>query len=143
MLSSPRGVARYHREVTITRRVSVEDAKRLKRNGVGIRFEKILRLEGDGGLLRRVHFMTGKPLERSALFFHSGVEQRSTLPADLGCLLTRKGHVKPGKLEETNVPGLYVAGDCSRDVQFIIVAAAEGARAAVGINQGLRRENER
>jgi thioredoxin reductase len=86
------GLTTWSRDVVLltdgARRVSVEDARRLKRNGVGIRFEKILRLEGDGGLLRRVHFMHGKPLERSALFFHSGVEQRSKLPADLGCLLT-------------------------------------------------------
>jgi thioredoxin reductase len=36
------------------------------------------------------------------------------------------------------VPGLYVAGDASRDVQFAIVAAAEGAKAGVAINQALQ-----
>jgi thioredoxin reductase len=36
------------------------------------------------------------------------------------------------------VPGLYVAGDASRDVQFAIVAAAEGAKAAVAINKALQ-----
>ena len=41
----------------------------------------------------------------------------------------------------TNVPGLYVAGDASRDVQFVIVAASEGAQAAVAINKTLLRED--
>ena len=36
--------------------------------------------------------------------------------------------------EKTNVPGLYVAGDASRRVQFAVVAAAEGAMAAFAIN---------
>jgi hypothetical protein len=31
-----------------------------------------------------------------------------------------------------------VVGDASRDVQFVIVAAAEGAKAAVAINKALQ-----
>jgi len=41
----------------------------------------------------------------------------------------------------TDVPGLYVAGDASRDVLQVIVAAAEGAEAAIGINNALLRED--
>jgi thioredoxin reductase len=36
------------------------------------------------------------------------------------------------------VNGIYVVGDASRDVQFVIVAAAEGAKAGVAINQALQ-----
>jgi len=46
--------------------------------------------------------------------------------------------VKTDHLGLTRVPGLYVAGDASRDVQFVIVAAAEGAKAAVAINKALQ-----
>lgn len=45
---------------------------------------------------------------------------------------TRKG--------ETSVPGLFVAGDASRDVLQAIVAAGEGAAAAVTINEYLCRK---
>jgi thioredoxin reductase len=48
--------------------------------------------------------------------------------------------VRTGKYERTNVPGLYVAGDSSRRVQFAIVAAAEGAMAAFDINNELVNE---
>ena len=34
--------------------------------------------------------------------------------------------------------GIYVVGDASRDVQFVIVAAAEGAKAGVAINRALQ-----
>jgi hypothetical protein len=40
------------------------------------------------------------------------------------------------------VPGLFVAGDAAGDVQFVIVAAAEGARAAVAINRELQDEEQ-
>jgi thioredoxin reductase len=46
--------------------------------------------------------------------------------------------VKTGFLGQTCVPGLYVVGDASRDVQFAIVAAAEGAKAGVAINKALQ-----
>ena len=36
------------------------------------------------------------------------------------------------------MPGVYVVGDASRDVQFAIVAAAEGAKAGVAINRALQ-----
>jgi thioredoxin reductase len=41
----------------------------------------------------------------------------------------------------TDVPGLYVAGDASRFLQFAIVAASEGALAAVAINKELMNED--
>jgi thioredoxin reductase len=39
------------------------------------------------------------------------------------------------------VPGLYVAGDASRRVQFAIVAAGEGALAAFSINNEMLKED--
>jgi thioredoxin reductase len=41
------------------------------------------------------------------------------------------------------VPGLFVAGDASQRAQFAVVAAAEGALAALEINSQLARENLR
>ena len=46
-----------------------------------------------------------------------------------------------GEYEATSVPGVFVAGNIIRDVQLTIVAAAEGARAAFGINRALTRED--
>jgi thioredoxin reductase len=45
--------------------------------------------------------------------------------------------VNTGKCEATNVPGLYVAGDASKEAQFVIVAAAEGTEAAMAIHKAL------
>jgi thioredoxin reductase len=53
--------------------------------------------------------------------------------------MNRGGAVKTDHLGQTHLPGLYVVGDASRDVQFVIVAAAEGAKAAVAINKALQR----
>jgi len=66
---------------------------------------------------------------------------RSDLSAKLGCIMTQRGVVRTGEYEATNVPGLYVAGDASRRVQLVIVAAAEGAEAAFAINTALLKED--
>jgi thioredoxin reductase len=49
--------------------------------------------------------------------------------------------VETGRFERTAVPGLYVAGDASRNVQLVIIAAAEGAIAAFAINTELLNED--
>ena len=51
--------------------------------------------------------------------------------------------MKTGTLCDTNVPRLFVAGDASRDAQFVVVAAAEGVKAAVAINKALQSEELR
>jgi thioredoxin reductase len=113
------------------------DRARLARNGIAVREERITALEGRDGLLERIVFASGAPLPRRAMFFTAGQFQRSALAIRLGCVFNEKGTVRTGKYESTHLPGLYVAGDASRAVQWAIVAAAEGAEAAFAINTDL------
>ena len=106
----------------------------LAAGGVPVYPQKIVRLEGEGDRLRRIVFEDGSTLARTGLFFCTGQRQRSGLAASLGCHFTEAGAVATGDSEATDVPGLFVAGDASRDAQLVIVAAAEGALAAVAIN---------
>lgn len=115
--------------------------KRLARNHVAVREERVTRLAGRDGILTHVVFDTGDRLPRRALFFTTGQEQRSDLSVRLGCEFTEKGTVRTGKYETTHLPGLYVAGDASRAVQWVVVAAAEGAEAAYAINTDLIKED--
>jgi thioredoxin reductase len=120
-----------------------DDRARLERNAITIREERVTRLEGTGGVLRHVVFDSGERLPRRALFFTAGQHQRSDLLTRLGCEFNDKGTVRTGKYETTHLPGLYVAGDASRAVQWVIVAAAEGAEAAFAINTDLIKEDLR
>jgi thioredoxin reductase len=86
-------------------------------------------------------FTNGESLPRRALFFDSGQHQRSHLAAQLGARFNEKGTVDTGTCEATNVPGLYVAGDASKEAQFVVIAVAEGAQAAMAINKALLKED--
>jgi thioredoxin reductase len=121
-------------------RLRLAERQLLDQLAIPVRSEPIARLEGRHGRLRRVVFAEGEPLERDALFFGARPQQRCDLASRLGCRFTGKGMVHANHLQETGVAGLYVAGDAARDVQLAIVAAAEGAKAGVGIVADLERE---
>lgn len=121
--------------------LSAEQRERLAKYAIKISETPLVRVEGRDRQLERAVFSDGKIIECDALFFHLGQKQRSTLAAQLGCEVSNEEGVQAGNRCETNVPGLYIAGDATRDVQQVIVAAAEGAMAAFAINMALRDEN--
>jgi len=118
-----------------------EHRKKLAQYQISIREERMVRLEGKDGVLERIVFDSGEPLARRGMFFSTGWKQRSDLAESFGCQLTKEGCIDTGEYEATSVSGVYVAGDASRMVQFVIVAAAEGAQAAVAINKELMKED--
>jgi len=121
-------------------RIESRDRNRLRQHSVALRRGRIASIEHRDGLLERLTFADGSALLCDVLFFSTGQHQRDQLAAQLGCAFNERGTVTTGKLSATNVPRLFVAGDASFDAQFVIVAAAEGTKAAVAINQALQRE---
>lgn len=117
------------------------EVAQLEHNGIRLRTERIARLRGDGGQLESIVFRDGGELPRAALFFDTPSHEQSDLAQLLGCEFTRSGGIKCGEYEATSVPGVFAAGNIIRDVQLVIVAAAEGTRAAFGINRALTRED--
>jgi thioredoxin reductase len=130
--------------VACTHGQELEDADQrlLEQNHILCRKEKVLRLAQRDGHLTEVVFESGPPLPCDALFFCAGQVQRSPLAKMLGCE-TEEKHVKTEKKQKTCVEGLWVAGDADGDVQFAIVAAAEGAIAATAINTLLQQQDQR
>jgi thioredoxin reductase len=116
---------------------------RLQQHNIAIWSDRIEKLEGtEGGALKTIHFVSGKSLKRSALFFTTGCHQTSELSAVLGCARDNKGGIITNPVtEESSVPGVYVAGDASRDVLLVAVAIAEGVKAGVAINRALLQED--
>ena len=120
---------------------SPADRRALLRNGITVIEKPIAELRGSRGRLRAVVFQDGDTLARDSLFFDTPSRNQSKLAESLGCQFNHKGGVICGEYEATSVPGVFVAGNIIRDVQLSIVAAAEGARAAFGINRALTRED--
>ena len=122
--------------------VSAKATRKLERFKIPLRSEPIRSLKGANGELAKIVFETGPELPRAGLFFSTGCHQASDLSNSLGCKRNEKGGVViDPATEESSVPGVYVAGDVSRDVLLVAVAIAEGAQAAVAINKALLRRD--
>jgi thioredoxin reductase len=108
--------------------------------------KSIASLEGDKESCRieRVCFKDGSTLDCDALFFNLGTEPASGLHTMLGCKLDEEcGLVWVDGDQQTSVRGVYAAGDLTPNSQLAIVAAAEGAMAAIQIHKSLIPEDRR
>jgi thioredoxin reductase len=122
-----------------------DDAERasLAGSNVAFRQERIVDVRGKDGVLEELSFESGPPLRCDALFFSSDQFQRSALAEQLGVESDDDDRMRTGKKQNTGVRGLFLAGDADGEVQFAIVAAAEGAVAAVAINHVLQEDDRR
>lgn len=125
------------------RRPTLSDATRAELTGLGVRIEQreLRSVEREGEGLRLV-FSEGETMWRRMLFYHLGGEPASNLAAKLGAKTDDRGSVIVSRGQESSVPGLFVAGDATRDVLQAVVAAGEGASAAVAINAKLCKERK-
>jgi thioredoxin reductase len=129
--------------------LSEQSRAQLARHRISIREEKILRLDHDQDQALvpyqtsfEIIFASGPPLTRDALFFNTSRCQSNDLAVHLGCdSCDVKGCAIDNCQQMSNVPSLYIAGDASGEVLQAIVAAAEGVKAAMGINVALLEED--
>ena len=119
----------------------LDDARRteLDELGIALREETVERLDVADGEVRAVVLSDGSEVACEGVFFNTGQRQASALPAKFGCHFTSKGAVATGARERTEVPGLYVAGDASKNSQLVAIAVAEGTEAGFEIHQELLR----
>jgi thioredoxin reductase len=104
---------------------------------VRLPFDKV---EGKEGQIQNIVFKDGSKAKCDAIFFVNGFTQHCNLAEAFGCDMSDKGVVRVNKVQQTNISGLYVAGDAAKDMHFVVVAAAEGAKAGVTINKELQKE---
>lgn len=123
--------------------IEPEDRERLLKNGVSWREEEVVRLEHQNGKLHALVSSHGQRLEADAIFFSASSAPCCELPSGLGCRTKERGRIETTDRQGTGVPGVFLAGDADGDVEFAIVAAAEGAVAATAINKELLQEDLR
>ena len=112
----------------------------LDARGVDVREQPVVGLRGRGGGLERVILAGAASVECDALFLTVGRHQACDLFGRLGCRFSKAGTVAANRRWRTRVDGVFAAGDASIDAQLVVVAASEGARAAIAIHEELLEE---
>lgn len=118
-------------------------AERLKEKKIPILSGEIRRLIGEKRHLSALELADGTVLEADAFFVSSPALGRTDLSQQLGVEIASTGHHAQPKSQrgDTNVPGVWIAGDLRPMTQQVAVAMGTGNIAAVMIDQHLRKQD--
>ena len=110
----------------------------LNNKGIRIIEYKIKKFVGKNGQMEKVVFENGESASRRGGFVMPQMIQASDFGKQLGCKYNSLGGIAVDSFGRTNIQGIYAAGDASVvNPAQIIIAAAEGVRAAAGVNADL------
>ncbi len=115
------------------------EQKRLIQNkGIKIIENKIKNFEGKNGQMEKIHFENGDSVIRKGGFVLPQPIQASDFAKKLGCKYNSLGGISVDFYGRTNIQGVYAAGDASVFAPAqLIIAAADGLKAAAGVNRDL------
>jgi thioredoxin reductase len=123
--------------------LSPQWAERLQGRSIPVLTGEIKRLVGDRHLLSGLELQDGTTLAAEAFFVSSPARGRTDLAEQLGVTIAKTGtHAEPqSQRGDTNVPGVWVAGDLRPISQQVAVAMGTGNLAALMIDQHLRKKD--
>lgn len=126
--------------VTDGRRFPGDDEQRATLESFGVRVveDVALRFLGTRGALDGIELRGLGCVPCELAFFSVAHRPRTSLAAALGLDVSGEGCVLVDENGETNVPGVYAAGDVTPGMQLVQVAAAKGAVAGISAAQSLR-----
>ena len=110
----------------------------LKNKGIKIIENKIKNFDGKNGQIEKIVFENGESTSRKGGFVMPQLIQASDFGKQLGCQYNPLGGIVVDSFGRTNIQGVYAAGDASViSPAQLIIAAADGVRAAAGVNNDL------
>ncbi len=117
--------------------------QKLEERGIRLREGSIRKLVGERSRLQAVELEDGTRIEADAFFVSSPTVGRTDLAQQLGVEMAATGnHAQPkSQRGDTNVPGVWIAGDLRPMTQQVSVAFGTGNLAAVMIDQALRKQD--
>lgn len=110
--------------------------EKLQNSNITINNNLIKELEGDN-IIRKVKFTDNTELPIKGVFVAEGVATSIDFARKLGAKIDQNKIIVNSKME-TNIPGLYAAGDCIGGLLQISTAVAEGAIAGTEIIKFIR-----
>jgi thioredoxin reductase len=105
--------------------------------GIRVLTDPIARVSYRGNTIECLELENGSKLETDKIFFTIGQYPADDIGAQLGCDRDNGGHVLVDDHLHTSVPNVFAAGDIVPGPQLAIVAASQGAIAALAIHKSL------
>ncbi|EKE02657.1 MAG: pyridine nucleotide-disulfide oxidoreductase family protein [uncultured bacterium] len=136
----------YTKRITSVSAISVSDINpnyMNKMNGLGIPvYEgKIIKYIGHNNQIEKVILDNGMELEAEIVYTAFGSKANSELAKKIGVAVDSKDHIAVNEIQETNIIGVYAAGDVDNfDNYQVATAMYEGYMAAYSIHKKMLKE---
>ncbi len=108
-------------------------------SNINVNFKKILSIEG-GDTAEYINFDDGSAVNFDGIFIAIGSASSSDLAKKIGAEI-EKDNIVVNKNLQTNIEGLFAAGDCTGGMLQISKAIYEGSKAGTEIIKFIRKNN--
>lgn len=100
-------------------------------------------IEHEDGMLTSLLFVDGERAYPTAIFSRVPFRHHTDIAAQLGCTMTENQLIQVADFGETNVPGVFAAGDVTTPFRQVALAVSNGSKAAAWMNRELIAEDIR
>lgn len=112
----------------------------LRDRGIAIESAAVRALRGSGDALHAVEFLDGRTVELDALYVGPRTHLNSDVATRLGCAFADGPWgptIRTDQTTLTTVAGVYAAGDITRSMHNVTLAAADGVTAGMAVHRSL------
>lgn len=121
--------------------LSSDGVKELTKRNIIVKIEPIKNLIGDDGYLQQIELESGEMIIRSGGFVVPSFYRPNHFVEQLGCEIQENGVVVTDGAGRTTQKNIYIAGETEKSgPSSLIIAAADGNKAAVSVNSDLIQE---
>lgn len=113
-----------------------DQAKLLAKN-INIVEKEIDEIIHENGIVKHLEFKDGSTYPLDAVYARVGMEHNTKIIADLNIELSEQGYVAVNAFKQTNVAGVYAAGDCTTMMRSVASSVADGNLAGAILNKEL------
>ena len=117
-----------------------EDKSLLTEHSIQVIDVPIVSIDHDNGQLRSLQLANGETVKREGGFVASEFKQSAPFAEKLGCQMTQNGGIETDILGRTTVSGVFACGDNLGGPAQLVLAAAAGSQAGMGVIHELVQE---
>ncbi|KRE14079.1 pyridine nucleotide-disulfide oxidoreductase [Bacillus sp. Root920] len=117
-----------------------EDKALLTAHSIQVIDVPIVSIDHDNGQLRSLQLANGETVKREGGFVASEFKQSAPFAEKLGCQMTKNAGIETDILGRTTVSGIFACGDNLGGPAQLVLAAAAGSKAGMGVIHELVQE---
>ncbi|UYO36187.1 NAD(P)/FAD-dependent oxidoreductase [Bacillus zhangzhouensis] len=117
-----------------------EDMTLLTTHSIQVNDVPIVSIDHDNGRLRSLQLANGETVKREGGFVASEFKQSAPFAEKLGCQMTKNAGIETDILGRTTVSGVFACGDNLGGPAQLVLAAAAGSQAGMGVIHELVQE---